>query len=680
MRNELPSALSIGSQSRPIASRILFGLLLMPLCLVAFRVVAVQATMQDRFATPWTVTSTSENLIPARNGRIVTADGIVLARDLAEFDLQVHYRWIEEPANEKWLILEARSRLSSAERRKPELVEQAKLDVLEDRRHAWAELADLIGDFPDRRAAIQTRVERIREVVLKRRDQRETETPALAPTEVGFLQTIWRELTTAPERSSNDPLILKEEIEYHTLGSVPEEAITRIHDRPTRFRGMRIATRSIRDYPQGELASHVVGFRAKPAESEIDDVARLARGLSDDTTIGRAGVERSYDRVLRGRSGVEQVERRRDGLEIGRSPARQPLHGQDVVLTIDSRLQHAAESALDEALVTNPSAVGGAVVLMDVETGAMLAAASGPRISLDVYRGTTSEQWNRIVDDPRRPLFPRVTQMAIPPGSVFKLVTSIAALESGWDPTRQIFCQGYFSKPDSERCALYRAAGYGHDRIAIDAALGMSCNVFFFELAGLVKAGPLRDWAGRCGFGWETGIDLPSEAAGRIPDENGFPYAGSVRQFAIGQGEVLATPLQVARLTAAIANGGRLLQPYTVQPNEASSQSYQAETLALSPTSLEALRLGMQHAVEGPLGTARSLSTLPVTVAGKTGSAEVGGDKPSHAWFTGYFPLEAPRYAITVAVEHGGSGGQTAAPIAAKLVQAVDEIETISRQ
>lgn len=665
MRNELPEVLPVSQQQGPISRRLLITMLTVPFAFIAFRVVSVQAAMQQRYADPWRKTSISKQDVPARNGRIVTSDGLVLARDETKFELQVHYRWLELPPNKNWLRREARSRLTWNERKDPDRVAVAESVVLAEREQAWAELTQLVTELPVRRRAVQDRVERIRDVVMRKRAEKRDRRNDEPMQSSNIFATIWRELTTAPKRSANDPLVLREEIDYHPLGEVPDEVIARVLDRPTRFRGMRVATNSKRAYPYGDLASHVIGFRSKPPENEQDAATRIATGQNTDTTVGRAGVERSYDRLLRGREGSEQIERRRDGLEIGRTPSREPIHGTDVTLTIDSRLQRAAEAALDAALDKSETAVGGAVVLMDVQTGALLALASGPRISPTIYQGATRDEWNRVVDDPHRPLFPRATQMAIPPGSVFKLVTAIAGLESGWNPSQTVFCQGYFRTPDQERCALFRAAGYGHDKIAIDSALGMSCNVFFFELSAAIQANPLRDWAGRCGFGWQTGIDLPGETSGQIPTRDGFPYAGSVRQFAIGQGQTTATPLQVARLTAAIANGGRLVRPRVVASNE-----YASDKLNLQPTTLNAVRLGMIHSVHGPLGTARNLATLPVRVAGKTGSAEVGGERQSHAWFTGYFPAEAPRYAVTVAIEHGGSGGKVAGPIAEKLIKA----------
>lgn len=641
---------------------------------VAARVAFVQATLREEYAEPWQRLTDSEEPQPARNGRIVTSDGVVLAHDRTEFHVEAHYRWIESPPNERWLLREARSRLSETERRNPDLVEAAKQAVIADRDEAWKDLAAIAPDVIERRSEIQSRVKRIREAVMRKRAERTKSSNGNAVESTNVLSVIWHELTTAPERMSRDPLILVEEIDYHSLGTVPRIATSHVLERPSRFRGMRVVSTPIRDYPQGAAAAHVIGFRGTSVDAEASAEMRTARGVDRDGAVGRAGVEQAYDRTLRGRSGFELVSKRRDGLEVERRPGRHPQHGSDVVLTIDSRIQNAAENALDATIAASETAVGGAAIVLDVRTGAVLTAASAPRLPPTIYRGIDADRWKAINDDPTRPLFPRATRMAIPPGSVFKLVSALASMESGWDPADEIFCKGYFSSPERERCAIYKNVGYGHDRLNISEALGVSCNVFFFELAGGVGQTALRDWAGRCGFGWETGIDVPGESSGRVTGANGFPYPGSVRQFVIGQGDLLVTPLQVARLAAAIGNGGRLVRPRVVETG-----AIEAEQLSLHPRTLQALQKGMLHATFGPGGTARSLATLPLKIAGKTGSAEVGGGKASHAWFAGYFPADEPRFAIAVAVEHGGSGGKAAAPVAGAIVTQVAAIEATAR-
>lgn len=653
-----------GFESRPrgpIASSILLVGLLVPLVFVAARVVLVQATMQEEYAEPWSRTTTIERAIPARNGRILTADGQVLARDDFEYDLHVHYRWIEQPPNKNWLRKQARLLLSPSERRDEQMVARAESEVLEQRESVWAELSALDAGVPATRLEIQERVERIRTAVEARRSER-TQARTKESGQRGLFERIWYELTHAPERYGNDPLILKEELAYHSLGELPSQVVQRVLDRPNRFEGFDVRTVPKRRYPGGMMASHVIGFRGV-STAEMSEESQRARAMDESSIVGRAGLEQAYDVLLRGRSGTVSVERQRDGVERDQRVVLEASHGQDLTLSIDARLQAVAEQALEDVLANSESAVGGAVIVMDVATGGLPVLASAPGVSPSIYDKPDPAEWAAVRDDPRRPLFSRATQMALPPGSVFKLPVAVAALESGWVPEREVFCQGYFRTPDRERCALFRIAGYGHDRLTIDHALGLSCNVFFFELAEVMGAEQMTAWARQCGFGWETGIDVAGEAAGSVPDDSDFRYTGSVRQFAIGQGSLTTTPLQIARLTAAIANDGRLLRPRVAIEREP-----QAAALPVKRETLQTIRKGMALAVHGPSGTARSLASLPVRVAGKTGSAEVDGDRESHAWFTGYFPMDQPRYAITVAIEHGGSGGKVAAPVAAAVI------------
>jgi penicillin-binding protein 2 len=376
----------------------------------------------------------------------------------------------------------------------------------------------------------------------------------------------------------------------------------------------------------------------------------------------------------------------------------EPGVGRDLVLTLDPKLQAAAESLLDAALQrrrlrdAGAGPAGGAIVVMDVHTGALLAAASAPGFDPNLFAPGKDGRLEPLLADPAHPLFDRTAKMAIPPGSVFKVVTAAALLgSSAVDPAEPIFCRGYLVTPDRWRCAVYRRHGAGHGDVTLADALCESCNVYFFHHAGRMGPGPLVDCAGRFGFGRPTGVDLPGESPGTLPtpetirELEGHPWhAADTRSVAIGQGSLEATPLQVARMIAAVANGGLLVTPHVVSrlglPELAEGQT--AADLPEDPidppppepipdldlATLAAIRAGLDRVVSDPRGTAHAplwMATLPI--AGKTGTAETSPDEPEHAWLAAYLPADRPRYALVVALEHAGNASETACPAARRI-------------
>jgi len=325
------------------------------------------------------------------------------------------------------------------------------------------------------------------------------------------------------------------------------------------------------------------------------------------------------------------------------------------------------------------------VVVMELRSGRLLASASAPRF--DPNRLGESAELVRLAADASGPLFDRPTKMAIPPGSVFKPLTAVALLESGTvEPTQTYFCQGFFERPDRERCLIYRRYGEGHDTIDLADALARSCNSYFFHFATDSGPAPLMDWAARFGFGQRTGIDLPDEARGSVPTQLAssadHPWTpADTRALAIGQSGLTVTPLQIMRMMGALATDGQLLTPRitrglglaaegdTGPPDDLPPAAAPQQIEGLHHATLEAVRLGLEHAVTDPHGTAhRTASLAGLTIAGKTGTAETGGGQADHAWFAGYAPAEQPRVAFVVVLEHGGGGSDAAAPIARKLL------------
>lgn len=716
---------------------VLFMAVLAPATVIVGRLAHVQTALADRFLIEWDRTRETEEPIPARDGRILTADGRVLAYDEPQFDLAVHYRWLEEPPDEPWLLQQARGRLQPMERRDVSRLATARAAVLTEREALWSALAAATGvpreEYRARCRQVQARVERIYDHVRSRQEQRDAGSePADAPPSG---QSLWErgwnafvsELTTPPQRPAREPLVIEEQLAYHVVAErVTLDAVAAVESLPSRYPGVEVRQSSRRVYPAGSLAAHVVGVRtaltgdeyqarqARYAERPAGARARGGDPLDYEVggRIGRNGVERARDSRLHGRAGRKRIVRDRHGVVLHVEVVRPPAHGRDVVLTFDSRLQAEAERLLDEAI--GPAAVasaaadpagtepldappaatrpnGGCIVALDVRTGRVLTAAAAPRFPLGLLADYDEDAWRQVLADERQPFFPRVTQMTVPPGSVFKVLTSVALLESGLiDPNAHYHCQGYLDRPDRDRCLIYRHYGVGHGDMNLESALCQSCNVYFFQAAQRIGPQAIHDWAARFGLGERTGVDVPGEQRGNLPSPapssgSGPWYPGTTLQFAIGQSSLTVTPLQVARMMAAVANDGRLLTPRFVQESSASAPSAEGGDIVLatfedaeagperihglSPGTLERVRAGLREVVENPRGTGKRVRLEEISIAGKTGTAEVGGGKPDHAWFAGYVPADAPRVAFVVVLEHGGSGGHDAGPVARRFVQ-----------
>ncbi len=697
--------------SAPVRLRAMTTVVAALMVVIAGRIAHVQAFIADRFVGSWDEKSTALEAIPAANGRIVSADGVVLAFDRTRFSLSVHYRWLEDPPNPRWLSQQARQRLAPRDRRDRDMLQRAEEEVLRQRDELWTSLATLTGqsrpELDSRRQAIQNRIARmVRSVEARRQARSDADRQAAVDDEApgDLLESLWStlvaELTTPPQRERTDPLVLKEELQFHQiLSDLTLSTAAAIEAAPSTFPPGVVAVqrRHERVYPGRDLASHIIGVR------------RTARTDSDAALRGgESGIEQAYDSVLRGQDGIRRVVYNRRREIIASTVVRPPVEGRDVTLSIVAEAQRAAESILEAALAgATPSASavddtsaaetvegtlprGGTIVAIDVATGDTIAAACAPRFDLNLFNQFDADRWQKLMDDPRRPFFPRVTAMTAPPGSVFKVLTAIAALEEGViEPDQAIHCQGFLHRPDQLRCMIFRQHGASHGDVTLSDALCQSCNVYFFEAARKLGDDPLRQWSERFGFGAPTGADLPGEAGGRLPRR---PAGGGRRgdqgatlQLAIGQSSLLVSPLQVARMMAAIANGGSLVAPrfaHVSPPGtatdtiqlvgfEASEGAGSGTNIGLSPRTVAVLRESLERVVSDPLGTGRAAAVAGVRVAGKTGTAETGGGQPDHAWFAGYAPADRPRIAFVVMLEHAGSGGKTAGPVAREFVDAL---------
>ncbi len=710
---------------------VLLGLILMlPLLAVSGRLLFIQFMNAEYFYSQFGHTTESFESIPSRDGRIVSIDGRVLAMDVERFDLQMHYRWLEEPSNPRWLKQQALMLLDPKERRDVEAVEAAQAKILARRQQLRDELALVMRVTPDELQEscrkIQQRVETIIASVNERAEQvqtagqpPETASESKEETSQKYLVTFWNllkeTLTRPPRRPQRDRIVVREELDYHTINTgIPREIALAISAHPERFPGINIEIATLREYPQKTIAPHEIGIRHRIDEKVLADrKQRFPEGdpldYQDGDRIGKMGVERSYDRYLRGLRGLKRVVKNRQGEIIRTEIMREAKSGDDVVLTLNTRLQEDLQNLLDQSLDgLQPSpdespdekakslpeiSSGGCIVVLDVRSGAIVATASAPRYDLNLLLNPSPDEWQAVLNNPKRPLFPRATQMMLPPGSTFKALTSIALLESGKiDPDELYSCRGYLDRPDQHRDYIYRHYGVGHNDISLTHALSQSCNVYFFQAARRMGPETIYHWADQMGFGKPTGIDIPGERGGHLPNpsptnkKDKSPwYPGDTLGVAIGQSRLTVTPLQIARLMAVVANDGELIVPHLAHSIVPSSESSTTTRQMIShprryvsgihPGTLERVREGLIEVVAHPRGTGyKTVRMKEMTIAGKTGTAETGGGKNDHAWFAGFVPAERPKYAFAVVIEHGGSGSQVAGPIAKKLVQSLLDI------
>jgi len=446
--------------------------------------------------------------------------------------------------------------------------------------------------------------------------------------------------------------------------------------------GVMIQAESQRNFPTGLTASHVIGYvgEVSPDQLELADYADLHQG----SIVGQYGVEVTYDRFLRGRAGQKLIEADALGHEKRTVSVEKPRAGDDLYLTIDLRLQKLAEELLgDEA---------GAIVALDPKTGEVLALASRPAFDPNVLsRELTPKQWDEIVQHEGRPLNNRATQGQYPPGSVFKIAMAAAALETKTvEPSTQIRCAGGYQF--GRRFYRDWKAG-GHGLMNVTQALVHSCDVFFYTAGQRMGIDTIASYAKLFGLGSPTGIELPSERGGIVPSPDWKVKArgeqwlpGETISASIGQGFVTVTPIQMASLTATVANNGVPVRPRLVRAvmDRATGRVLELPSVPLSRLNLKPDTLAIiRSALAGVVteGTATRAKSSLVTIAGKTGTAQIAALRPGpekdipkkfrdHAWFVSYAPVEAPRIAVVILVEHMGHGGSAAAPLAKQMIEA----------
>ena len=453
------------------------------------------------------------------------------------------------------------------------------------------------------------------------------------------------------------------------------EDVTKLEERKLELPGVIVEVEPQRVYPTSTFAAHLLGYVREVSEEQMRQ-GRYRRG----DMIGQSGLERLLDEYLRGRDGGERIEVDAVGRPVRLMKRDEPNPGAQVITTVDRRIQEAAERAM--------AGHAGAVVVMDPRNGDVLALTSSPAFALDRFTANLDrEDWVRLVKDPMTPLMNRALQSQYAPGSVFKVIVTAAGLQEGsLTPLDRTYCNGEFHM-GAWTFKDWKQGGHGH--VNLRSALVHSCNIFFYQ-AGL-KVGPeaIVRYARAFGLGAPTGVELGGEKRGLIPlvspqrKRHGRGWqSGDTVNISIGQGTLLVTPMQVARMMGAVANGGILWRPRLVERVERAdgSVAYTGSSKSngqvdLSPVVWAFLRGALVGVVnEGGTGAA---SRIPgVTVAGKTGTAQSVAKSDAakgqdHAWFASFAPAEDPQVVVVVLVERGGKGGQVAAPIARQIYQTI---------
>ncbi|MCL6472775.1 MAG: penicillin-binding protein 2 [Firmicutes bacterium] len=478
-----------------------------------------------------------------------------------------------------------------------------------------------------------------------------------------------------------------------------DQVLAYIEEHKMELLGVDIVTEPIRSYPHGTLGAHILGYIGEISEQEMAKLKDTGDYMLGDT-IGKTGVESIYEKILRGEKGSQQLEVNASGRPLRVIKNQDPIPGSNLVLSVDLNVQQAAEQAINEAIQQAKStgkpenganADAGAAVVLDPRNGEIIAMASYPTYNPELFVGGISKQdWDNLLNpDNKFPLNNRAL-MAYPPGSTFKPVTLIGALADGLTAKDESFlCQGSWDGL-GKKWVRWCWNHSGHGRLGLVKAIYDSCDTVFYIIGQrFYRQGEerLQYWAKIFGFGSITGVDLPMEAKGRVPDKawkkefnKGNPeyqrwYPGDTVNIAIGQGDLLATPLQMASFYAAIANGGTFYRPHIGKAmiswngNVKTEFQIKPEDKHELPVSKDMIRY-TQSALEQVTtqGTAAAaFAGFPVRTAGKTGTSQVRG-KEDFAWYVGYAPADDPKYVVAVMIEQGGHGGSTAAPAARKIL------------
>ncbi len=549
-----------------------------------------------------------------------------------------------------------------------------------------------------------------------------TETTAASPAPSGAsiapafpsLEELQAQISEAARESVFRPLLVSD--------NIPRDAALLIQEESGNLPGIQVQVQPRREYPSGALTAAIVGYTGPIPRESVD--VYVEQGYAQTDEIGLVGLEATFEDVLRGEAGYRAIVVDVYGREVrGIGSPQSPVPGHNLVLTIDLELQRAVEEALRNGLQAAYRRAGVAIA-MDPRNGAVLALVTLPSYDNNLFaQGISAKAYAELTEDLDYPLVNHAISGIYPPGSVFKIIPAAAALEEEVITPRTLLGDSerldgandgviwlpnkYFPwdrRQDQPFYCWVHKLGYGHGRINVVTALAVSCDVFFYQLSGGhvrfegLGLETLDQYAQLFGLGQLTGIDLPAENPGLVPDAKwkrqvyGQSWVtGDTYNIAIGQGFVLVTPLQMLNATVAVANGGYLYRPRlvyrTTDANGEVLQNFAPELIRELPIArehLEVVRQGMYEAVNWEHGTAANAALPNVTVAGKTGTAEffidrnqdgwpdrdAEGNLPTHAWFTAFAPYEDPEIALVILIEGGGEGSKAALPVAVEILQA----------
>ncbi|MGB5986348.1 MAG: penicillin-binding protein 2 [Desulfobacterales bacterium] len=474
------------------------------------------------------------------------------------------------------------------------------------------------------------------------------------------------------------PVVIREDVDRNALAVVTAHGFE--------LPGVVVQVKPRRQYLTHRSAAHILGYLGEINARELE--SGKFPDLRSGDTIGKFGTEKTFDNFLRGEKGGRQVEVNAAGQVVRVLQTVDFNPGYNIYLTLDAELQRRAEMLLE--------GVAGAAVAMDPNTGNILVLASSPTFDQnDFVSGLSQAVWTHLQTHPQRPMQNRAIQGEYPPGSTYKIITALAALEEGvCDESTTVFCPGFYRYGDrTYRC--WKRGGHGH--VNMRMALERSCDVYFYQMGQKLGVDRLAWYAKAAGLGAPSGIDLDHESEGLVPGtiwkqtRYGKPWmGGETLSVAIGQGYNLTTPIQLAGMMAAVANGGTRFAPAIVTKIETaqgervfSAQPRQVGTLPVKARTLNIVREGLSLVVQGKRGTARGYRLPEIEYSGKTGTSQVFSHKRGdprreverpfhlrpHAWFVAYAPSDNPQIAVAVVVEHGEHGSSAAAPVAREVIR-----------
>jgi len=460
------------------------------------------------------------------------------------------------------------------------------------------------------------------------------------------------------------PAVIKEDI-------VMEKAM-HVEEASYKLPGVILESRPMRNYIYDQAGSHIFGYLGMINKNELTKLRKY--GYQRQDLIGRGGLEERYDNYLKGRKGGVQLEVNNRGRRLRMLGLKEAISGKDIHLTLDIKIQ----KTLDELL----SPYRGAAIVVDPRDGQILGMTSKPNFNPNIFLSRSdSSRVKELLTDENFPMFNRAMQGQYPPGSVFKVVVSAAGLESApMASQKQFSCKGSYSLGKFVfRCWKKK----GHGMQDIKEAIKNSCNVFFYQFGRDAGVDKISEYAKRFGYGRSTGIELFQESSGLVPGKlwkvmtkKEAWYKGDTVNYSIGQGYLEATPIQVVRMMAVIANKGRLVEPYLVKSiADVNITRNKPRNIKISEDTLATIKQGLIKVVNDDRGTGRRARLDGVLVAGKTGTAQAGGDEGTHAWFSGFAPSDEAKICVLVFLERGGKGGVHAAELAGKIFTQLQKLE-----